>query len=279
MAAQPQCPFSIGQTYVRSSLHREWNGDTRVQQQGGILTPKAFPGVLAITGTAGAQYGYDDHWDDDGVFHYYGAGQTGDMVFKRGNRALRDHAKDGKPIYLFSAAGPSLTFEGTFTCVGHYTEDDVPDATGAPRVAIVFALVPSDDGQGEPPVDTDASLDSTLTAIELAKLAAGYVTKEPTTARERRTLVRLRSQALRRIVRLRAGGICEGCGNPAPFVDKSGEPYLEPHHTTRVADGGPDSPDNVIALCPSCHRRVHSGRDGDAYNEQLREALAVISGP
>jgi hypothetical protein len=39
-------------------------------------------------------------------------------------------------------------------------------------------------------------------------------------------------------------------------------PNLEPHHIRRLADGGPDHPRWVAALCPTCHRRVHHGVDG-----------------
>ena len=87
--------FERGRVYRRDELHRVWGGTTRVQAQGGILTPQAVPLVIVITGEEGGQYGYNDFWDDAGVFHYYGAGQVGDMVFLRGNTALRDHVENG----------------------------------------------------------------------------------------------------------------------------------------------------------------------------------------
>jgi len=59
---------------------------------------------------------------------------------------------------------------------------------------------------------------------------------------------------------LRAGGICERCSKPAPFSRKSdGSPYLEVHHKLPLSEGGPDTLQNVIALCPNCHREVHFG--------------------
>lgn len=58
----------------------------------------------------------------------------------------------------------------------------------------------------------------------------------------------------------RAEGICEICKNPAPFIRKSdSEPYLEVHHKVRLADGGEDSVENAIAICPNCHRNEHYG--------------------
>ncbi|WP_305829358.1 HNH endonuclease signature motif containing protein [Photobacterium leiognathi] len=41
------------------------------------------------------------------------------------------------------------------------------------------------------------------------------------------------------------------------------------HHLTRLADGGADTPENVIALCPTCHRRVHYSTDKNTYNLTL----------
>lgn len=61
-------------------------------------------------------------------------------------------------------------------------------------------------------------------------------------------------------VLLRAAGVCEICGNPAPFNRKSdGTPYLEVHHRITLASGGEDTVDNAVATCPNCHRREHYG--------------------
>lgn len=58
----------------------------------------------------------------------------------------------------------------------------------------------------------------------------------------------------------RAGGTCETCQKPAPFNRRSsGKPYLEVHHKVRLADGGFDTVDNAIAVCPNCHREAHYG--------------------
>jgi 5-methylcytosine-specific restriction protein A len=60
-------------------------------------------------------------------------------------------------------------------------------------------------------------------------------------------------------VQLRAKGTCEGCGKSAPFQRADGTPYLEVHHRRRLADGGEDTVENAIALCPNCHRERHYG--------------------
>ncbi len=58
----------------------------------------------------------------------------------------------------------------------------------------------------------------------------------------------------------RAAGICQQCKRNAPFKRaKDGTPYLEVHHKVSLADGGEDSLENAIALCPNCHREAHYG--------------------
>jgi len=59
-----------------------------------------------------------------------------------------------------------------------------------------------------------------------------------------------------------ANGMCERCAKPAPFFrKKDGEPYLEVHHIKLLADGGEDTVENAMALCPNCHRQLHYGEE------------------
>jgi hypothetical protein len=89
-------------------------------------------------------------------------------------------------------------------------------------------------------------------------------------------LVRLRSRAIHLYVLRRANGRCEGCAKPAPFLRSDGSAYLEPHHVKRVADDGPDHPRNVIALCPTCHRRAHHAVDSVDFNRRLERRVRLI---
>jgi 5-methylcytosine-specific restriction protein A len=80
-----------------------------------------------------------------------------------------------------------------------------------------------------------------------------------------------RAELLKRFALRSADGVCQGCGEEVGFVDVHGDPFLEIHHLHRRIDGGPNSPENVIALCPDCHRRRHRSSDGDAFNRELIE--------
>lgn len=61
----------------------------------------------------------------------------------------------------------------------------------------------------------------------------------------------------------RANGKCECCGAPAPFIRRGGpmdgQPYLEVHHKQWLVEGGSDTVNNAVALCPNCHCNEHHG--------------------
>jgi 5-methylcytosine-specific restriction protein A len=60
-------------------------------------------------------------------------------------------------------------------------------------------------------------------------------------------------------VLLLAKGVCQRCDQAAPFLRMDGRPYLEVHHRQPLAEGGKDTVENAIALCPNCHRERHYG--------------------
>lgn len=131
--------FAKGKLYHRRrDLHETYGG----QQQGGISTPSKHKIVLLFTSKTGEQYGYKDGWTDDGQYLYTGEGQYGDMAFKRGNRAIRDHQADGKQLFLFMYQSPGVVeCLGEMVYTGHHIRK-APDLAGNDRNAIVFELRP-----------------------------------------------------------------------------------------------------------------------------------------
>lgn len=75
--------------------------------------------------------------------------------------------------------------------------------------------------------------------------------------RETTVTFRDRDSDIRAYVKIRARGVCDLCQTPAPFSDEAGRPYLEAHHIKWLAKGGRDIPENMVALCPNCHRKMH----------------------
>lgn len=71
----------------------------------------------------------------------------------------------------------------------------------------------------------------------------------------------------------RAQGRCQLCGCDAPFKDSDGHPYLDVHFVVPFLEGGSDSPDNLVALCPNCHRRLEVS--GNAADKRKLEKIAA----
>jgi len=65
-----------------------------------------------------------------------------------------------------------------------------------------------------------------------------------------------RDMKIRSVALEMARGRCERCDQQG-FLTSSGEFYLETHHVVEVSQRGPDTIDNVIAVCPNCHRQAH----------------------
>lgn len=268
--------FAIGKEYSRrNDIHAVFGG----QDQGGISTPSKHPFILIFTGKSGEQYGYNDGWHDDEVFLYTGEGQVGDMEFKRGNKAIRDHSINGKDILLFEALGKGkpVRFLGGFSCQS-WDEFIGPDSAGEDRRCIQFHLIPV----GRNSIETVETASSTSDQVALSELRERALkAAQPSQDKQWRRApqaYRQRSKAVREYVLARAAGRCELTGRPAPFITKAGDPYLEVHHTRRLSDGGPDDPRFVAAICPMAHREIHFGKTGDELNQKLIEKLGLIEG-
>ena len=82
----------------------------------------------------------------------------------------------------------------------------------------------------------------------------------------------VRDRYVSEFAKRRAHGICQLCKQPAPFNKSDGEPFLETHHVIWLADGGSDSIDNTVALCPNCHRKMHALNLDEDVEELLRVA-------
>ncbi|WP_408182410.1 HNH endonuclease [Paraburkholderia dipogonis] len=75
-------------------------------------------------------------------------------------------------------------------------------------------------------------------------------------------------ESVKREVLTEAGYICANPGCRTIL--------FELHHITYVAEGGKDTADNLIALCPNCHSRVHSGQiHEDSVRASKMMAVAI----
>lgn len=274
--------FELGNVYDRwPDLNIPYGGG----RQGGISDSAQSPVTFLFTGESGEQYGYNDRFDDEGTFFFFGEGQEGDMTFVRGNLAVRNHSTEGKALHLFRtvAQGKGKAKRKVQKYLGEFVYQDhewvtAVDKKGALRKAIIFRLVPvARLEQIELTLVEAPAEDMTLQDSRNRAIAASKVDGSQDSKKGSRTIYE-RSRAVRDYVLQRASGKCELCEQLAPFLRKGGLPYLEPHHTRRVSDGGPDHPQFVAALCPACHREVHYGEHAQAKNLMLMERLQALEG-
>jgi len=129
-----------GRVYQRKDLHAYFGG----QRQGGIVTPKARPVILLFSSPKGEVYGYRDGWLKDlDRYVYSGEGTEGDMTLDRGNRAVLEHATQGKQLLLFvreEERGPYL-YVGEFAYTGHFWSWNT-DVHGTLRKVLTCVLEP-----------------------------------------------------------------------------------------------------------------------------------------
>lgn len=79
------------------------------------------------------------------------------------------------------------------------------------------------------------------------------------------------------LVWLRDKGTCVGCGRWAP-----GEPYYDwscAHYIPRSHGGRGDVPQNILTLCPECHRSYDEGPDRENLKEKYLDYLEGVYGP
>jgi len=252
--------FSPGALYKRQS---EIHGKLGGQQQGGISTPADHPVIILFTGESGKGHGYDDFWDDDGIFHYVGEGQRGDMEFKAGNEKLARHREDGKDVLLFQALGKSkpCRYVGQFTLEDTYQKEGVRDTDANLRRIIVFKLRPlgeQDNGPG--PTDTQ-------TQVEQYPDPSSTTAKRNVEVRTKQQLFRNRLERVEKGCRitgirdtrfLRAGHIkpWSKCDSHAERVDGNNGLLLAPHVDVLFNDGWISFTDDARLLI---HRDLPAG--------------------
>lgn len=198
---------------------------------------------------------YRDVWKN-GVLHYTGMGKLGDQILEGNqNGTLYNSDINGVEIHLFEVMERSIyTYRGVVKLADKPYQSTQPDDNGNMRKVWVFPV--------KPIVADDAIVTKQLER-EIIKLSNEELVKRSKMSREDRkpqkteTIVYYRDPYLKEMVKRIAEGKCQYCGAKAPFKDKNNEPYLEEHHVKRLADGGSDTIDNVVAICPNCHRKIH----------------------
>jgi len=267
--------LQIGETYHRRDELAAQGGTW----PSGIITSEKNPYVFIITSERGRDFGYVDEFLEDGTFQYSGQGATGNMDWRFENEAIRDHKELGKEIHVFEKTEESYLVKYR----GEYEYDDhdwvqLEDKNGDFRDAILFDLVPiggrtiSVTGDFETKPLEELYADACRAAPESTTSATSNGGHTPSSSSGSGSQ-KNRSEVVREFARRAANGECRGCEQKAPFKTEEDRPFLEVHHLELLGDEGADHPDNVIALCPNCHRRAHHGKNRHEFNETLKEKV------
>lgn len=122
-AGGPDWELAPGEAIRRKTLHQRYGGGG----QGGIAPSARSANVLIFSDPKnGEQHGYIDGWQEDGCFHYTGEGQVGDQQLTHGNKAIADHASEGRSLRVFDGVAGDVTY------VGQFALDREPYRTDAP---------------------------------------------------------------------------------------------------------------------------------------------------
>ncbi len=74
-----------------------------------------------------------------------------------------------------------------------------------------------------------------------------------------RTHIYERDYLLAAALKERYGHKCQICETTFPTT--TGGSYSETHHLLPLGMGGFDVEENIVVVCPTCHRKFHSGSD------------------
>ena len=107
-------------------------------------------------------------------------------------------------------------------------------------------------------------------AREELKRLSQLIKSDPVGERIKKAKLLVRNTAFARLVKECAKSVCEICGTP-PFTQRSGIPVAAAHQIYELAVTRIDDPNQMLCVCPTCHRVIHYGNDVSLkYRESLK---------
>ena len=207
---------------------------------------------------------YSDRWFGKEL-HYTGMGSSGDQTLGTQNKTLYESNLNGVEVHLFEVFElREYTYQGVVVYNGKGYQENQTDIDGNQRKVWMFPLELKD---GKPVRVNDTVIKKLQETKQksLRKLNTKQIKRLAESKKETEQSYRItetksieRDEYIKLYALERADGNCQLCDKPAPFLKKNGSPYLEVHHINYLANKGSDTIDNVAALCPNCHRKMHS---------------------
>lgn len=205
---------------------------------------------------------YTNRWDGD-ILHYTGMGAKGDQTLGTQNKTLAESNTNGVEVYLFEVfKEKEYTFRGKVSLVDEPYKSRQNDNEGKERDVWIFPVKIMDDDwlPSEELLKDNMNMKEDkakrLSESELFILA-GQAHSKPSKRNVADKEIYIRDPYVRELSLSMAAGICQLCDSDAPFQDSKGKPFLESHHIDWLSRSGTDVIENVIALCPNCHRKMH----------------------
>jgi 5-methylcytosine-specific restriction protein A len=250
--------FVIGEDYSSFEVLIFCNNyDTRA---GGmfVLASNGIPACVVVKATLNGGM-YPNQWIVPGqLLKYYLKSKNG--VFNENfsaNKAILENHNLPIATFVRDTEGSPFTYFGQF----HY-HDIVRDPDGAKYFFLQLKAQMSEGAITSDYVQREFRSSVTQSAQSPRQERLARLAKAPKKA----AVITVVSKAYRRNpdvvaeVLFRAADRCERCDRGAPFLRKSdGTGYLEVHHKVQLANGGDDTVENALALCPNCHRELHFG--------------------
>ena len=230
--------------------------------QGGMRRSRETNSLILISNHVKSIY--DDKWKGD-ILHYTGMGSKGDQSLNfMQNRTLSESGSNNIEIHLFEVFEEKKYFyQGKVKLKSKPYKERQIDENGDSRSVWMFPLELINNKPARIDFKTIESLGKLKKKktykIDPNKLKE-MVENQPKCKPSKRTTTSETYERDEKVVRyalLRSNGYCELCDKPAPFKSLDGKPFLEVHHIDFLSNGGDDSIDNVSALCPNCHRKMH----------------------
>lgn len=269
--------IEIGAVLSEKEIHQIFGCQTTF----GIRLNKANHAIVIVS-DATRKNSYPDHWNGD-ILYYTGtdAGSIdGNQTLEgtgNNNGKLRDvwfeSGNDRTTLFLFVKYAPNqCTYKGVVELAECPYEEPREKDSKHTVWKFPLKLVPSNtqDIQQGFQHEEHLALQKDLTALHqlVAKIMENPNATCVNQKREATTSYYERNPFLSAYIKKRSAGICDLCGCAAPFLTKDGFPYLESHHIVWLARGGKDIPDNMVALCPNCHKKMHIV-DSESDKQQL----------
>lgn len=278
--------LTVGQIITEKEIHEIFECQTTF----GIRMSKKNNLFVLMSGTGKKKKPYEDKWEND-VLYYMGTdsnkeiGESQNLNTGRGNnnKQLRDvyYQKEGeqKSLFLFvKKESNKCIYKGPVKLIKepYQTQRSASDSSKVWVFPLQLMTIDKNDNTKDFKAAEEESLNVPIKDL-YKRIKGKEIDRMPDTVsrqHESKAVVYDRDPSISAYAKLRANGICDLCGNDAPFKDSVGRPYLEAHHIKWLSKGGADEIDNIVALCPNCHRKIHvigSNKDEDLLVSRIKE--------